>query len=415
FARSKDGEGNSYNTSNEQNELVWTNLTYYGDLVEYYKGLMQIRNNFSAFRDATNASAESINYLNDMPDGVVGYTLNNNESGKWNTVCVIFNGNSETDQKVNISGDNLPEEWVILADGETAGLRNLGVVKGEVTVPKSSALILVDKEGYENAGITSDKGAVNVKYYDNSTREIFASDTITGKIGDEFDVTANNVISMNYNIVNTDGSAKGKFTDEIQHVSVYCDKYEGTYSNVTFKYIDAANEGMLADSIVMSNREGQSYTTFSIPSIEGYNLDLDNLPENGCGKFGDKDIEVIYKYNKTTEDQKDVCRVNSIYMDTEGKILDKVTVTGEENTEFNSEEKEFNGYSIVQSPYNAQGTFVKGEINILYIYMADEASGLPVIVSICSVAFLLLIGGGIFAFSTIRSKKRNKAELDIED
>ncbi|MDD5795806.1 MAG: type I pullulanase, partial [Oscillospiraceae bacterium] len=47
FARSKDGEGNSYNTSNEQNELVWTNLTYYGDLVEYYKGLMQIRNNFS--------------------------------------------------------------------------------------------------------------------------------------------------------------------------------------------------------------------------------------------------------------------------------------------------------------------------------------------------------------------------------
>ncbi len=415
FARSKDGEGNSYNTSNEQNELVWTNLTYYGDLVEYYKGLMQIRNNFSAFRDATNASAESINYLNDMPDGVVGYTLNNNESGKWNTVCVIFNGNSETDQKVNISGDNLPEEWVILADGETAGLRKLGVVKGEVTVPKSSALILVDKEGYESAGITSDKGAVNVKYYDNSTREIFASDTITGKIGDEFDVTANNVISMNYNIVNTDGSAKGKFTDEIQHVSVYCDKYEGTYSNVTFKYIDAANEGMLADSIVMSNREGQSYTTFSIPSIEGYNLDLDNLPENGCGKFGDKDIEVIYKYNKTTEDQKDVCRVNSIYMDTEGKILDKVTVTGEENTEFNSEEKEFNGYSIVQSPYNAQGTFVKGEINILYIYMADEASGLPVIVSICSVAFLLLIGGGIFAFSTIRSKKRNKAELDIED
>lgn len=415
FARSKDGEGNSYNTSNEQNELVWTNLSYYGDIVEYYRGLMQIRANFSGFRDPTKTTAEYLNYLSDTPDGVVAYTLNNTESNKWNTVCVILNGNSEQDQRINISGENLPEEWVILADKDTAGLRNLGTVKGEVTVPKSSALILVDKAGYESANIKSDEGTVVVKYYDSGTNEVFAAETVTGKIGDKYEISSNNTISMNYNVVNTDGATSGTFSEEVKFVNLYCEKYEGSYSNVTFKFVDAANEGVLADSIVMSNREGQSYVTFSIPTVEGYFLDVDNLPENGCGKFGAEDIEVVYKYNKITGDQEDICRVNSVYMDTEGNILDVVTSEGEENQEFTSEEKDFNGYNLIQPPYNAQGTFVKGEINILYVYEVNQDSSHMIILSLCAVGALILAGGGIFTVSTLKRKKINKEQLDIED
>lgn len=414
FARSKDGEGNSYNTTNAQNELVWSDIITYGDLVNYYKGLMEIREVFTGFKDPSSTSAQNIKYFEDLPDGVVAYSLKN-DSDNLSYAIVIFNGNSEKDQKLNINIEGLPEEWVTLANADTAGLINLGTVKGEVTVPKSSAVILVDKKSYDTSKIDKEEGVVVVKYYNKNSGEVFAADTLKGKIGTEYDLSENHIFSKNYDIVNTEGKAKGKFGSDTQYVNIYCEKYEGAYSSVTFKFLDAANEGILADSIVMSNREGQRYTTYSIPTIIGYNLDMDNLPQNGCGEFGAEDITVVYKYNRTTGDQMDVCRVNSIYMDTDGKILDKVSVTGEENKEYESEEKEFSGYSLVQSPYNSRGTFVKGEVNILYIYSPNQDSSVPIMITICSVGALLLICAGIFAVSTVKSKKSNKKELDIEE
>ena len=63
----------------------------------------------------------------------------------------------------------------------------------------------------------------------------------------------------------------------------------------------------------------------------------------------------------------------------------------------------------------AQGTYIKGEVNILYIYAVEENTSLPIVVIVGAVGFLLLAGGGVFALSTIRNKKKNKASLDIED
>ncbi len=414
FARSKDGEGNSYNTTNAQNELVWSDIINYSDLVNYYKGLMEIRDTFTAFKDPSSVSANNIKFIEDLPDGVVAYSLKN-DSDNLSDAIVIFNGNSEQDQKVNINIEGLPEEWVTLANSESAGLINLGTVKGEVTVEKSSAVILVDKESYDNSKLDTNEGIVVVKYYDSTTNDIFAEDTLKGKIGTEYDLTEKNLVSMDYDVVKTEGAAKGKYSSETQYVSIYCEKYEGAYSSVTFQFLDSANDGILADSIVMSNREGQKYMTYSIPTVIGYNLDIDNLPENGCGEFGAENINVIYKYNKTPDDKKDVCLVNSIYMDTDGKILDKVSITGEENKEFQSEEKEFSGYNLIQSPYNSQGTFIKGEVNILYIYAPNQDLAVPVIIAICSVGVLLLACAGILAVSIIKRKKINKEELDIEE
>lgn len=414
FARSKDGEGNSYNTTNAQNELVWSDVIKYNDLVSYYKGLMEIREVFSGFKDSTKTSAENINYLENLPNGVVAYSLKN-DSDNLAYAIVILNGNSSEDQKININIDGLPQEWVTLANADSAGLVNLGTVKGEVTVPKSSAVILVDKESYDTSKLDKEEGVVVVKYYDSTTDEMFAQEILKGKIDTEYNLSEKNLVSMDYDVVNTEGEVKGKYSADVKYVNLYCEKYDGAYSSVTFQFLDAANEGVLADSIVMSNREGQQYTTYSIPSIDGYNLDMDNLPENGCGEFGAENINVVYKYNRITDDKKDECRVNSIYMATDGTILDKVSVTGEENKEFDSQEKDFSGYSLAQSPYNARGTFVKGEINILYIYSPDEYSPAPLIIAICSVGFLLLACAGIFAVSTLKSKKANKQSLDIEE
>lgn len=414
FARTKDGNGNSYNSNDTENELVWSNVSYYGDLTEYYRGLMQIRDHFAAFRDATSVSAQNIQYLEDVPDGVTAYVLPNTESGKWNSVCVLLNGSGE-DKEISLKGDSIPKDWVILADGETAGLRNLGSVGDKVKVAKNSAVILVDKEGYEAAGIKAEEGAVVVNYYDRATSEVFASKVVTGKIGDSYSIEADSDISMNYNINGIDGNTNGTFRDGVDHVRYYCDAYSGTYSKITFKFVDAVNEGVLADSVVMSNREGQQYTTTSIPTVSGYFLDMDKLPSNGAGLFTDADQEVVYKYNRITEDQADVCRVNVIYMDASGKILDTITTEGDENTEYSAEEKSFSGMEVIQSPHNAKGTFVKGEINVLYVYAGNDSAMVPYIITFVTIAGVLLLAGGVFLFSTLRSKKLHKDQLDIEE
>lgn len=67
FARSKDGDENSYASSREKNMLDWNNINEYSDIVEYYRGLMQIREEFAAFKDCTAKSANAIDYLNDLP------------------------------------------------------------------------------------------------------------------------------------------------------------------------------------------------------------------------------------------------------------------------------------------------------------------------------------------------------------
>ena len=128
FCRSKDGDENSYASSRKENMLDWENVDLYSDVIEYYRGLYKIRDAFAAFSDSTAATANSLTYLSDVPKGVTGYTINNTESGKWNQMCVIFNG-SDSAQNVTAKGD-----WVVLADNKTAGLRNIKNVTNSVKV-----------------------------------------------------------------------------------------------------------------------------------------------------------------------------------------------------------------------------------------------------------------------------------------
>ena len=212
FCRSKDGDENSYASSRKENMLDWENVDLYSDVIEYYRGLYKIRDAFAAFSDSTAATANSLTYLSDVPKGVMGYTINNTESGKWSQMCVIFNG-SDSAQNVTAKGD-----WVVLADNKTAGLRNIKNVTNSVKVEAHSAVIMVDTKSYDSAGIMDDEGAVVIDYYDNKTEKLIKSQTLTGELGTSYDVT-NLASTLNYDVKKTDGEIKGVFTDCLLYTS----------------------------------------------------------------------------------------------------------------------------------------------------------------------------------------------------
>lgn len=410
FCRSKDGDENSYASSRKENMLDWENVDLYSDVIEYYRGLYKIRDAFAAFSDSTAATANSLTYLSDVPKGVTGYTINNTESGKWSQMCVIFNG-SDSAQNVTAKGD-----WVVLADNKTAGLRNIKNVTNSVKVEAHSAVIMVDTKSYDSAGIMDDEGAVVIDYYDNKTEKLIKSQTLTGELGTSYDVT-NLASTLNYDVKKTDGEIKGVFTDQVGHAKVYVEEYDGEMSTVTVKFVDETNNTEIEDSFLVKNRKGEQYYTPDLPSIKNYKLVLDDLPTNGAGKLDSASKTVTYKYTRVTDDEdKTVCRVNAIYMDDSGKILDTKTITGVEGQAYSLSQNTYEEKDLVSVPEKANGTFKSGEINVVFSYSSNPDPlkqmlpfvyvGTGLIIALCAASVI---------YSSNKRKKRIMAELDIEE
>lgn len=410
FCRSKDGDENSYASSRKENMLDWENVDLYSDVIEYYRGLYKIRDAFAAFSDSTAATANSLTYLSDVPKGVTGYTINNTESGKWSQMCVIFNG-SDSAQNVTAKGD-----WVVLADNKTAGLRNIKNVTNSVKVEAHSAVIMVDTKSYDSAGIMDDEGAVVIDYYDNKTEKFIKSQTLTGELGTSYDVT-NLASTLNYDVKKTDGEIKGVFTDQVGHAKVYVEEYDGEMSTVTVKFVDETNNTEIEDSFLVKNRKGEQYYTPDLPSIKNYKLVLDDLPTNGAGKLDSASKTVTYKYTRVTDDEdKTVCRVNAIYMDDSGKILDTKTITGVEGQAYSLSQNTYEEKDLVSVPEKANGTFKSGEINVVFSYSSNPDPlkqmlpfvyvGTGLIIALCAASVI---------YSSNKRKKRIMAELDIEE
>ena len=410
FCRSKDGDENSYASSRKENMLDWENVDLYSDVIEYYRGLYKIRDAFAAFSDSTAATANSLAYLSDVPKGVMGYTINNTESGKWSQMCVIFNG-SDSAQNVTAKGD-----WVVLADNKTAGLRNIKNVTNSVKVEAHSAVIMVDTKSYDSAGIMDDEGAVVIDYYDNKTEKLIKSQTLTGELGTSYDLT-NLASTLNYDVKKTDGEIKGVFTDQVGHAKVYVEEYDGEMSTVTVKFVDETNNTEIEDSFLVKNRKGEQYYTPDLPSIKNYKLVLDDLPTNGAGKLDSASKTVTYKYTRVTDDEdKTVCRVNAIYMDDSGKILDTKTITGVEGQAYSLSQNTYEEKDLVSVPEKANGTFKSGEINVVFSYSSNPdplKQMLPFVY--VGTGFIIALCAASVIYSSNKRKKRIMAELDIEE
>ena len=410
FCRSKDGDDNSYASSRKENMLDWENVDLYSDVIEYYRGLYKIRDAFAAFSDSTAATANSLAYLSDVPKGVMGYTINNTESGKWSQMCVIFNG-SDSAQNVTAKGD-----WVVLADNKTAGLRNIKNVTNSVKVEAHSAVIMVDTKSYDSAGIMDDEGAVVIDYYDNKTEKLIKSQTLTGELGTSYDLT-NLASTLNYDVKKTDGEIKGVFTDQVGHAKVYVEEYDGEMSTVTVKFVDETNNTEIEDSFLVKNRKGEQYYTPDLPSIKNYKLVLDDLPTNGAGKLDSASKTVTYKYTRVTDDEdKTVCRVNAIYMDDSGKILDTKTITGVEGQAYSLSQNTYEEKDLVSVPEKANGTFKSGEINVVFSYSSnpDPLKQMLPLVYVGTGLIIALCAASVI-YSSNKRKKRIMAELDIEE
>lgn len=157
MARSKDGDHNSYVSSPTLNQIDWNSLIKFGDLTAYYKGLIDLRKAYAPFTDNTNTTIDGMKKFENTDSKVFAYMMENtiNTDNQWDKVVCIFNSDPERDIEVELESDNT--QWVVVVNDKYAGIDKLDTVDGNtVKIPKSSAMVLVDKASFDKADLKAD-------------------------------------------------------------------------------------------------------------------------------------------------------------------------------------------------------------------------------------------------------------------
>lgn len=143
FARTKISEAdgapieNSYCSPLSVNAIDYDRAEQFAELRAYYKGLIALRRAHKAFYlDTVDEIKKSVRFLDDMPDGVVAYTIDT-ETEK---VFVAYNA-GKNKIKIKLS-DAL---WEVLADESAAGDKALYTIKDQAIIPAVSCLVAVCK------------------------------------------------------------------------------------------------------------------------------------------------------------------------------------------------------------------------------------------------------------------------------
>ena len=155
FARTKKGEHNSYRSPDSINSINWTRTVRYYKLLDYYKGLINIRKAFSPLRDNT-TKAVNDGYI--VYNGqLISLTIKNDTEGEWDMMSIIINNNENACLPQFKSQYELPEKWYIIADAAKASTTAIAEFDENEMIPPRSAMIIVDKKSYDKINGIADE------------------------------------------------------------------------------------------------------------------------------------------------------------------------------------------------------------------------------------------------------------------
>lgn len=303
FARTKYGNGNSYNLG-DVNAFDWKRIETYATEVAYVKGLREIRNAFSPFRSSSNVVSPS--FIN-TSSNIIAYSLNNSKAGEWSKAVVIINNGGAGSVALPAG------TWTVVADGTKAGLTALGTASGNYSVPANGSAILVQGETTATSA-TYEK--VTVKHVADG-KEIKTTEALYA-VGDTWRAVPDNYTMFNHTVESIEANAGTKLGNtyygtveagqDVEVTITY--KSFNTDGYVTIKYVDEKGESISQD-ITFRMLNGEE---FNLPfsNVSGYELVSSKYPANYKGTFDSSKPEVItFVYRQLQVESIDVYYYNS--------------------------------------------------------------------------------------------------------
>ena len=276
FARTKYGNGNSYNLG-DVNAFDWKRIDTYATEVAYVKGLREIRNAFSPFRSSSTTVTPS--YIS-TSNNIIAYSLNNSKSGEWSKALVIMNNGAA-------GSVTLPTgTWTVVANGEKAGLTSLGTASGSYNIAANSSAILVQGE---TTATSATYETVTVKHVADG-KTIKTTEAVY-EVGSTWRATPDNYTLFNHNVTSIESNAGTKLgntyygTVEAGQDVVVTINYKSfnTDGYLTIKYVDEKGNS-ISNDITFRMLDGEE---FNLPfsNISGYELVSAKYPDNFKGTF----------------------------------------------------------------------------------------------------------------------------------
>ena len=195
---------------------------------------------------------------------------------------------------------------------------------------------------------------VVVNYVDINGKEIAESETLNGKVFEEYKTEAKQI--NGYQLTMLPGNANGTFAENQQVVNyVYALKGSGVIAN----YVDEAGN-KLAESVAQYGNVFDEYST-SAKEIKGY--ELVDVPENAEGELTEELITVNYVYR--LKDSKIIIN----YVDEDGnEIAESDIVSGKVFDSYSTSAKNIYEYSLISSTNNTSGEMTEEDILVVYTY-----------------------------------------------
>lgn len=143
FLRTKGGHTNSHNAPIEINRLDWSRVAESADLINYYRGLISLRQQLPGLYDKDKFAKTRIGNTWAQP-GVVGFMVDNTDdklTSPWEYLCIVYNRNQEPYDVELDDGD-----WEILATGDDTWLwQNPETVRDNISIDPVSWIMLGQK------------------------------------------------------------------------------------------------------------------------------------------------------------------------------------------------------------------------------------------------------------------------------
>ena len=367
MARTKYGDTNSYKSSAEINKINWQNIVDYADLVSYYKGLLDIRASFTPFttpgmdyaaKYTVSNSFSSYNYD-------ISFTIDNDQPDEWKKMAVIYNANT-LPMDVTVKGAAADDEWVIIANHESAGFDNLGEVTGSVfTVEPKSALIAVDKASFDRLAMDDGMGRVKVNYVYEKTGEAFEdSIVLTGSYGTKYETVPCPGIPDTYVVNRIEGNENGTFAKEDAEVTYYY----SDYVPASFKNADLNADGEV---------DVKDVTVLQLHLVGSTDVKA-SADVNSDGEVDVKDVTALQFYLAGYVVSSNSVTVNHYYTDANGElktITKSTTIKGKVGDAYTTDSYRIVGYAVdpEKAPANANGIIPYGEaVEVNYYYIPSS-------------------------------------------
>ncbi len=144
--RTKFGVENSYNSSDEINQFVWSRKYEHHDVYEYYKNLIALRKAHKAFTMPTSKMIQDKLMFLNAPEQCVAYMLKEHANqDEWRNIVVVYNA-SEDESTITLP---MEATWHIVVDEHQAGCTPLRTFEGnELTVAPLSMCVCYTKNKY---------------------------------------------------------------------------------------------------------------------------------------------------------------------------------------------------------------------------------------------------------------------------